>query len=150
MNDFTEMQNKFFSDFGDGRKMVLSTSDNGKVSSRMMSVVQIEGKFYFQTDFKMKKCGQIKHNNNVALCIDNIQIEGTCEEIGHPLDNSRFCEVFKKCYEGSFKAYTSLDSERLFVVRPTYVERWIYKDTEPFIEIMDIQNEQYSLEKYKG
>lgn len=70
--DFLDKIRLFFSDFGKGRKMVLSTSENNRVSSRMMSIIQIDRIFYFQTDIKMNKYHQIISNNNVALCIDNI------------------------------------------------------------------------------
>ena len=130
--------------------MVLSTSKDNKVSSRMMSIIQINGQFYFQTDVTMKKYHQLKFNKNVALCIDNIQIEGVCEEKCHPLDNNLFCNIFQKCFKGSFDAYSSLKNERLFVVKPLFVERWIYSDSIPYIEIFDIENEQYSYKKYLG
>ena len=116
MNTFSDKFEAFLSDFGKGRKMVLSTSENDIVSSRMMSVVQIDGVFYFQTDITFRKYRQLSANPNVALCIDNIQIEGICEEIGQPLQNALFCERFEECFKGSYDAYTSLKNERLFAV----------------------------------
>ena len=150
MEQFSEKLRSFFADFGKARKMVLSTSAKDKVSSRMMSVVQIDGKFYFQTDKKLRKYRQISVNKNIALCIDNIQIEGICSEKGRPLDDSGFCETFQKCFKGSFDAYSSLDNERLFYVRPLFIERWKYVDKIPYIEIFDIENERYSCERYMG
>lgn len=150
MDCFSDKIKLFLSDFGKGRKMVLSTSENNRVSSRMMSVVQIDGIFYFQTDIKMNKYHQIIANNNVALCIDNIQIEGICEEIGHPLKNDVFCNAFKECFKGSYDAYSSLKNERLFSVKPLYIERWIYKDAVPYIETFDMNSQQYSFERYSG
>lgn len=146
---FTEYE-KFLFDFGKGRKMVLSTSENDIVSSRMMSVVLIDGIFYFQTDITFKKYRQLSSNRNVALCIDNIQIEGICEEIGHPLNNASFCDRFLECFKGSYDAYTSLKNERLFAVKPTYIERWIYKEGVPYIEIFDIKAQSYKTSKYIG
>lgn len=150
MDCFSDKIKLFLSDFGKGRKMVLSTSENNRVSSRMMSVVQIDGIFYFQTDIKMNKYHQIIANNNVALCIDNIQIEGICEEIGHPLKNDVFCNVFKEYFKGSYDAYSSLKNERLFSVKPLYIERWIYKDAVPYIETFDMNSQQYSFDRYSG
>lgn len=150
MTTFHDNYNAFLSDFGKGRKMVLSTAENNRVSSRMMSVVQIDGVFYFQTDLTLNKYRQILSNPNVALCIDNIQIEGTCEEIGHPLQNDLFCNAFKDCFKGSYDAYTSLKNERLFAVKPTFVERWIYKDSIPYIETFDIGIQEYKIIKYTG
>ena len=150
MTDFTEKLDTFLSDFGKGRKMVLSTSENDRVSSRMMSVVQIDGRFWFQTDKEMKKYRQLLANKNAALCIDNIQIEGTCEEIGHPLDNTAFCSRFRECFKGSFDAYTSLKNERLFVLSPLFIERWIYRNGIPYVETFDMENRRYACDKYSG
>ena len=150
MKLFFEKYNAFLKEFGEGRKMVLSTSENEKVSSRMMSVVQVEGRFWFQTDVELRKYHQLSVNHNVALCINNIQIEGECEEKGHPLNTPDFCNVFQKNFKGSFDAYTSLKNERLFSVRPLFIERWKYIDGVPYIEKFDFENESYSCEKYMG
>ncbi|MGL4572678.1 MAG: pyridoxamine 5'-phosphate oxidase family protein [Clostridium sp.] len=141
---------EFYESFGSGKKMVLSTSHNNKVSSRMMSIVLIDGVFYFQTDKTFRKYEQIKDNPNVALCIENIQVEGECLELGHPSSNDVFCKVFESCFKGSYEAYSSLKNERLFAVRPTYIEKWEYKDGKSFIEILDIENKVYKNIAYEG
>lgn len=150
MNTFSQRYEAFLSEFGKGRKMVLSTSENNRVSSRMMSVVQIDGTFYFQTDITFKKYHQIISNPNAALCIDNIQIEGICKEIGQPLRSATFCDTFQECFKGSFEAYSSLKNERLFAVEPMYIERWIYKDGVPYIETFDIKKQEHKLTGYIG
>lgn len=145
MHTFSEKYEAFLSDFGKAKKMVLSTSENDIVSSRMMSVIQMNGTFYFQTDCTFRKYRQISSNRNVALCIDNIQIEGISEELGHPLDNADFCRQFEECFKGSFDAYTSLENERLFAVKPVFIEQWIYENGIPFIETFDIVKQDYSI-----
>ena len=147
---FWEKYNEFIAEFGKGRKMVLSTSLDDRVSSRMMSVVLINGLFYFQTDVTLGKYRQLKSNPNVALCIDNIQIEGVCMEIGHPMENGAFCEHFQQCFKGSYDAYTALKNERLFVVKPTVIERWVYKDGIPYIELFDAEAQEYEINRYIG
>ena len=150
MNTFSQKYGAFLLEFGKGRKMVLSTSENNRVSSRMMSVVQIDGVFYLQTDITVHKYHQIVSNPNVALCIDNIQIEGVCEEIGHPLQFPPFCDVFQECFKGSYDAYSSLENERLFSIKPMYIERWIYEDGIPYIETFDVETQEYKLSRYIG
>ena len=150
MPDFNEKLDAFLSDFGKGRKIVLSTSEKGRVSSRMMSVVQIDGAFWFQTDKTMRKYHQLTVNRNAALCIENIQIEGICKEMGHPLANAVFCSIYQECFKGSFDAYSSLQNERLFVLKPLYIERWVYRDGVPYIEVFDPENCQYSCNRYSG
>lgn len=150
MDSFNDQYNAFLIEFGKGRKMVLSTSLNDRVTSRMMSVIQQNGIFYFQTDKHFRKYDQLMNNENVALCIDNIQIEGICKELGHPLQNPDFRSLYKECFASSFERYSSLSNEVLFSVTPLHVERWLYKDGIPFIESFDIVNEEHCLYEYKG
>ena len=150
MDTFFDRYNNFLIEFGKGKPMVLSSSENDKVTSRMMSVVQSDGLFYFQTDKTFRKYCQLVNNPQVALCINNIQIEGTCEEIGHPTDCSFFCNIYQECFSGSYRRYSSLKNERLFVVKPTYVERWLYIDDIPFMEVFDIEKQMHKLIKYEG
>lgn len=150
MEEFERKADEFYCEFGKGKHMVLSTAEGNKVFSRMMSIVQMDGIFYFQTDLTLRKYSQLINNNNVALCIDNIQIEGQSREIGHPLKNVAFCCAYRDCFKGSFEAYSSLKNERLFEVKPLKIERWVYEDRNPYIEILDFENRQYSLERYSG
>ena len=46
MNDYDEAFASFWNSFGSGRHMVLSTACGDRVSSRMMSVVNIDGCLY--------------------------------------------------------------------------------------------------------
>ena len=150
MSFFSEKYSDLMDQFGISKKMVLSTAENNIVSSRMMSVIQINGKLYFQTDKTFRKYRQIVQNPNVSLCIDNIQIEGRCKEIGRPLENNEFLQKFQRCFPDSYKRYSLLEKEVLFEVTPTYIERWVYIDSVPFIEIYDVSNEEYRLDEYKG
>ncbi len=150
MDTFIKQYQAFLSDFGEGRTMVLSTSENDVVSSRMMSVVQLNGMFFFQTDIMLRKYRQLSLNPNGALCIDNIQIEGICEEIGHPSENEEFCSIFKKCFKGSYDAYTALKNERLFAFKPRFIERWVYRKGIPFVETFDLEAEIYEIKQYNG
>lgn len=138
----------FYDDFGTHRNMVLSTSYKNKVSSRMMSIVRVGEKFYFQTDKNFRKYKEIKENPNVSLCIDNIQIEGVCIEIGAPTDSTEFCEIFKISFPQAYKLYSLMENEVLFEITPTYIERWIYENDQPYILVFDLKDKRYLKEKY--
>ena len=88
--------------------------------------------------------------HDVALCIDNIQIEGQCMELGIPAQNREFSDAYREYFPGSYDRYTLLENERLFAVKPTFIERWIYVEGIPYLEIFDILNEKYALERYEG
>ena len=148
--NFAGAYENFYKELGESKKMVLSTSSKDVVTSRMMSIVVINKKLYFQTDRTFRKYNQLKENPRVSLCIDNIQIEGYCEEAGAPLDNEEFVNAYKKCFFNSYTRYSSLQNECLFTVIPTFVERWLYIDGIPYMEILDIENNQYKLSRYIG
>ncbi|MDE6974861.1 MAG: pyridoxamine 5'-phosphate oxidase family protein [Lachnospiraceae bacterium] len=147
---FEEEYLKFWQEFGRSKKMVLSTSLNDIVTSRTMSIINLNNILYFQTDHTFRKYDQLKNNTHVALCIDNIQIEGSCNEIGKPIENEDFCNAYRECFTSSFNRYTMLNNERLFAVIPTFIERWVYINNFPYMQIFDIKNRKYILKQYFG
>lgn len=139
-----ETKNKeVFEQLSDHAKLVLATSYRDKVTARTMSVLIKEGVFYFQTDHTFRKYQALKQNNRVALCIDNIQIEGVCEELGHPCKHPVFCDDFKRCFPASYAAYSALETERLFKVMPILIQRWNYIDNNPVIERLYPDQKKY-------
>lgn len=147
---FEEEYIKFWQEFGISKKMVLSTALNDYVTSRMMSIINLNNKLYFQTDNTFRKYNQLKRNPHVALCIDNIQIEGLCNEVGTPIENEDFCNAYRDCFTNSFNRYTLLKNERLFAVTPTFIERWVYINGTPYVQIFDIENREYISKQYFG
>lgn len=145
---FEDQYKAFLLEFGKGKQMVLSTSRQDHVTSRMMSIVQKEGVFYFQTDREMRKYRQLESNPRVALCIENIQIEGVCREIGAPMETVEFCRLYKECFPGSFHRYSALEKECLFAVTPLRIERWLYLAGKPFLEEMDVERQIYVRREY--
>ena len=115
-SNYINKYNNIFQQIGDHAKIVLATSHQDKVTARKMSFLIMNGIFYFQTDKTFRKYQDIQDNENVALCLDNIQIEGICKEIGHPLDHQDFCKYFQKYFLSSFQSYSHLENERLFMV----------------------------------
>lgn len=150
MKAFKSECGNLFAQLGEYRKMVLSTSFQDHVTSRMMSVIIEGGNFYFQTDRNFRKYAQLKQNPNAALCIDNFQIEGVCEEIGTPVENETFCRLYKQYFPGSYQKYSLLSNEKLFVLRPVYIKKWIYDDGKPYEEIFDFKKRTYEKIAYRG
>lgn len=148
--EYKEAYKNFYKELGESKKMVLSISLNDIVTSRMMSIIVLNEKLYFQTDRTFRKYRQLKANSNVSLCVDNIQIEGHCEEIGRPFENAEFTNAYKRCFPSSYTRYTSLENERLFEVIPIFIERWMYIKGVPYMEFFDVTNSNYSLKQYFG
>lgn len=148
---FAEEYSSLWKSLGESKIMVLSTSLNNVVTSRPMSIIILNNnKLYFQTDRTFRKYEQLKGNPVVALCVENIQIEGQCKEVGVPSDNTEFCNAYKKHFTSSFNRYSSLENERLFMVQPTFIERWRYINNLPYMETFDVQNNKHILQQYSG
>lgn len=146
--DFELQFKKIIQDLGVANEMVLSTSYNDRVTSRMMSVIANDNNLYFQTDKLSRKYNQISKNPKVALCINNLQLEGVCKNLGHPLENEVFCELYKKNFASSYKNYSHLLNEIVFVCELTYIKKWVYENGIPYQEVFDILNKKYIKEKY--
>lgn len=134
---------ELFDRLGESRIMVLATGVGGRISARSMSVVIYDNKFCFQTDRTFGKYRQLMENKNAALCCENISVEGTAEEVGRPVENEKFCRLYKKHFEGSYKAYSELENEVVFEVTPKLIKLWIYENGLPYAEIYDIENRKY-------
>lgn len=139
-----------WSAFGPARKMVLATTAGEQVSARMMSLVRQGEHLYFQTDRTSRKYAQLCANPHIALCADNLQIEGICRELGHPLEHPAFPGLFQAAFPDSFARYTHLTDERLFEVTPLFAKRWLYRDGIPFEEIFEPDRRWYALRAYRG
>jgi len=148
-NQFVEKTAKLWKKMGTHNIMVLATGSGGRISSRQMSVIVYNEKFYCQTDETFLKYKQITENPNVALSYKNLSIEGKCRTIGHPLDkdNSFFADRFKKHFSLSYKSYTAIPTERLLEITPTLVYSWEYKLLTPYMEYFDFENRAYRIEK---
>ncbi len=86
---YSDLENEIYNNIGEKAFLVLSTSYKDRVTSRTMSFLVIDKKFYFQTDDTFLKFEQIKNNPNVSLCINNIQIEGVAKILGHPFQETK-------------------------------------------------------------
>ena len=61
--EFITAYEKFYKELGESKKMVLSTSLNDEVTSRMMSIVVLNKKIYFSKSTEpLEKYNQIKAN----------------------------------------------------------------------------------------
>lgn len=145
MDAYRKQREKIFQKLGKAKQMVLATSFEGRTTARTMSCVFIDGCFYFQTDRTFLKYGQMKGNPSVALCFDNIQIEGVAVDLGHPLDacNATFAAAYQQAYPGSCAAYSGIETEVLFRVEPLRITCYEYENHEPVMKIISCKEESY-------
>jgi general stress protein 26 len=122
---------------------VLSTSAHDRVTARSMSIVNDGLSIYFQTHTSYIKYQQIEQNKHVALCYNNIQIEGEAIIRGNAFNgqNETFLALYQRDHEGSYQKYTKLEKQVVIEVQPKKVTYWKYIDKVPYKEILDLVNE---------
>lgn len=131
--DFEKIKNEVIFNLENNRTWVLSTASDGNVSSRSMSIINKGLNIYFQTNKCYIKHNQMNKNNNVALCFNNISIEGVAEEIGDWKDenNKELMKLYKSVHLSSFNAYGLLDGQVVYKVTPKKIKIWKYINGNP-------------------
>lgn len=145
-SEFSEQFKKMWKQIGTHGVMVLSTCADVRVTSRSMSVVVIDGKFYCQTSENYLKYKQLMQNENAALCFNNFSIEGRCHSIGKPADNDFFVSAMRKNFENAVERWSSLPSEKVLEITPTLIYSWNYENDMPCMEYWDFENLTYRKE----
>lgn len=144
--EFSEKLPALWKKIGSHGVMVLSTCAENRVTSRPVSVVVIDGKFYCQTDENYLKYKQLSENENAALSVKNFSVEGRCKSIGKPIDNEFFAQAMKKHFLPAYMNYSKLDAERVLEFTPTLIYSWSYELAKPYMEYWDFENLTYRKE----
>jgi uncharacterized pyridoxamine 5'-phosphate oxidase family protein len=152
LNYDAEVEN-IYKQIGDSKIMALATCSQNYPTVRLVSCIVYEGKIFLQTGTDLIKYKQICENNNVALCVDNIQIEGIANIIGktnEKQDNEiiKIMEVYKGHYRNSYEAYSNKEKEILIEIVPIKITKWDYENTKPYRIFIDIKNRQIKNEMY--
>ncbi len=108
----------------------LATAAGNHVTVRTINAVNMGMKIYFQTDTRLTKYGQIQANPQVALCRENIQIEGLAKDLGHPLTakNKYFCDLYRRQHPTFFDFYSAVPTQTVVEVSPTLITIWHHDD----------------------
>ncbi len=129
---------------------VLSTAAHNRVTSRAMSFIRLGDDLYFQSDERNLKIRQIQKNRNVAVCLDNIQMEAEAEIRGHsslPV-NHDFVAKFKQEHPGSYEAYTEGKHQVVIRLIIKLITLWKYLDGSPYREFVFPEQQRAERERY--
>ncbi|NHJ05403.1 MAG: pyridoxamine 5'-phosphate oxidase family protein [Candidatus Heimdallarchaeota archaeon] len=102
--DFNEFKTQIIKTLNESRHIVLATSANNRVSTRTVSFANDDLVIYIISWDHNLKINQIKENPLVALCLNNIQIEGIAELINRPTDdkNNEIQNIYRKKFSEIF------------------------------------------------
>jgi len=148
MNGFQVEKDKVLKELASINFMVLATSKNDLVTARNMSIISTNCKIYFQTGTLMDKYDQIKNNANIALCTNNIQIQGIARDIGPWEKNQDLLELYKKKHNNSYELYGNMKTQTVIEITIKNIKKWDYKDGKPYIYYIDFNNETFENKEY--
>ena len=131
--------------------MVLATSSGNRVLARNVLIFSKGLELYFFTWGHSRKCQQIEENPNIALCKDDMKIEGTAEILGGLTEekNKEYTDFMRSRNPESIKRWEKHPSMVIVRVRPTqivYGSRTI--DGCVYHEFVDLRNKKAYAEKW--
>lgn len=124
--DFNEAVKALWSKLGVSAIMQLAACADDRVTVRSVSCIMYDDAIMFKTDKNFDKTKLMLKSKSVAMCKYNINVEGTCENRGLVVDEPgrKFEQLYTEHLDGSYNAYSHVDSEILIAVKPKQVEIW--------------------------
>lgn len=138
--NYEMLKNEIIESLEKNTSWILSTSYKDNVTSRSMSIINKGLDIFFQTNKCYIKHEQMKKNSNIALCCNNISIEGVVEEIGSWRDeeNKEIMELYKSKHLSSFERYGFLDGQVVYKIIPSKIKMWKYIDGNPIRQVVHV------------
>ena len=129
--------------------IVLATAYNDRVTARTVTYASKGLEIYFMSWGHHKKCVQIRGNPKVALVKDNVNIEGSAEILGNPLDdkNKEYAEIYKKKLPRDFEGFAHQPGIVMVKVTPTFMVSMVRIDGRLYLEHLDLENKTAYLKK---
>jgi len=124
--DFTAKYKEIMANLDKEQFIVLATSDGDKVAARAVYFFLYKSSVYFVTAKSYAKYKQIVKNPNVALCIDNIQIQGVAHIKGHPSleENKPAVDYLLKKPDNAVNRYLKRKYTILIEIKIDKIQTW--------------------------
>ena len=143
---FDQAVELMFRKLGDWKIMALASSVNDYVMVRNVSCLFYDNKVWFKTDKNFRKTAQ-----QVALCWNGVQIEGTARNCGLVVDepDRRFEKLYKEYLWGSYNKYSHEEDEIIIEITPRFVEVWdTSEDNYAFQIFIDFDKHSVEVKQY--
>ena len=151
--DYEEKKKEFvqFLESGKNTTMVLATSYKDRVLARNVLTVSKGLDIYFFTWRHSRKCRQIQKNPQVALCKDNVQIEGVAVILGNFVEErtKKYTDIIRNRFPEAVKRWEDRPGMVIVRVRPTLIViggRTV--DNNIYLDFLDLKNDTAYAEKW--
>jgi hypothetical protein len=143
--DYDKRLNEVFSSLGKASEIVLSTSAQNRVTSRIVTCACNREEILFLSWGHHTKCKQISTNPCVALCHKNLQIEGRAEILGDPFSsaNKVYADRFREKQPTIFENFSKLPGMILVRINLTSITAWTHDAQGHRIVHFDLEKRKY-------
>lgn len=138
--DYELLKHEVIHTLENSKSIVLATCYNNRVTAREVYFASNDFKIYFITSKAFDKYKQIEKNNKVALCLGNIQMEGTAINKGHPKlpENETEAMICLNKSKKEFEHFMKYKNTVLIEVAVSRMELWKNNGR----EYLDIEKEE--------
>lgn len=140
--NYKDTLQEFYRLLSDIHDMVLSTSAEDRVSSRVVSTACYEDTLYFMSWGHHLKCQQIARNPLVSLCQQNFQLEGRAVIKGDVLnDNNRgIVELYKTKQPTYYKMFSQYAGMVIIEVKLHRISRFGFESAKFYLDCVDLRD----------
>jgi general stress protein 26 len=131
------------------RAIVFATSEGARVTARTVSFASSGVEVYFMSFAANTKCRQIRANPHVALCRDNVQIEGTAQILGPVTDssNAAYAGLLRDKYPEDYAANAAHPEMILLRVVPSRIGVYRKDGDQHLVDRLDLKSMTLTVER---
>jgi len=146
---YNEITDEIVKILDENKEIVLATCLNDRVTARTVSFTNDGLTIYFMSWDHNKKVKQIERNPKVALCLNNLQIEGRAQVLGHMNEekNAHILNFFKKKFSDLWiSTFTRIKEMLLIKVNPSSITKFENINRRFFLQnVRIVRNESFQM-----
>lgn len=126
---------KFWETVKTEQEVLLSTSENDRVTTRTVSGAYYQNAILIFTNPESLKYKQLKSNPNCSIAVNGYFVEAVAEFLGHTMleKNSALRDIYSQKYEGAFDEGVEFGGRgaEFLLLKPVLVKGWIFENDIP-------------------
>jgi general stress protein 26 len=141
--DMTEIKTEIVKELEKEHHIILSTTIHNKVRSRLVDFVNHELEIGFFSWISTRKIHDMVNNSQVALCVNNLQIEGRATIYIERVDKCKtLFELYQQKLPKIYEKFRKLPDTCFVTIEPTLLIMMKYEHDSLFLYHVDVVHEK--------
>lgn len=137
--DYNRLEDEIFELLGDGSTMQLAIIGNHRVLTKNMNCLVYNRRIYFRSDEDFVSGDNMTDNPNVALSVNNVQMEGLASIKSDFDEEQEIAERYRKLQNDTYDTCRTMCKPVLVEVEPTFITMWKYENGHPLRDYLDLR-----------